>query len=239
MTVNSLQSSIPRLNRTFNSVRFREILLDWMVELFGGVKVNEFSKNKTWLFSDAIETTILVVEELAENQLTAKPPVPKENTLEAMRDPSANLSYALSKISLEHSPIMNVYFNLGRGDSPHSHICPAPFKAYLSHSPLRPFTTMRPECIISEGKFREKKILHDQVVTTLRATSGLQKELHSQFVTNKRSLMSDVKKIRESTAIQLNLLEKTKTTQKDILSAAVAASESSKFQKAGAAITGT
>jgi hypothetical protein len=62
MTVNSLQSSIPRLNRIFNSYRFRELLLEWMGELLGGVKVSEFNKNKTWLFADAIDASIVVVE---------------------------------------------------------------------------------------------------------------------------------------------------------------------------------
>jgi len=229
MTVNSMQSCIPRLNRIFNSVRFREILLDWMVEILGGVKVNEFSKNKHWLFANAIETSIIVVHENASHQLNLKPPTPKENSPEALQDPSANLSYALSKYSLEHSPIMDVYFNLNRTANT-SHVCPTPFKVYLSHSPLRPFTTMRPETLVSEGKFREKKILHENVRSALKATSVVQNNLHSQFVANKRSMVSDVQKIRDSLKIQLSVLDKTKSvTQKDILSAAVAAAETNKY----------
>jgi hypothetical protein len=40
MLVNSLLSVSPRQARVFNSVQFREILLDWLGELIGGIRVS-------------------------------------------------------------------------------------------------------------------------------------------------------------------------------------------------------
>jgi hypothetical protein len=53
----------------------------------------------------------------------------------------SHLSAATSKYRLEHSPIMDVYLNLGR-DRNMPHVCKTPMKTYLSNKPLKPISTM-------------------------------------------------------------------------------------------------
>ena len=69
-------------------------------------------------------------KETAPNHLSIKNPAPKVS-----KDSSSTMSDAKSKFILEHSPIMDVYFNLGRNTD--AHLCPSPFRVFLSHSPIR------------------------------------------------------------------------------------------------------
>lgn len=98
---------------------------------------------------------------------------------------------------------------------------------------------MRPESLVLEGKFREKKMLHETVRSILKSTNIVQKDLHSQYANNKRSMMSDVRKLHESRVMQMTALdrmEKNKASTRDLLTIAV---EADKFQKTGAAVIGS
>ena len=110
---------------------------------------------------------------------------------------------------------------------------------YVCMYECRPLTTMRPESLVLEGKFREKKMLHETVRSILKTTNGVQKDLHSQYQSNKRSMMSDVKKLHETKIMQMSALDrmaKNKASTKDLLTIAV---EADKFQKTGASIIGS
>ena len=94
----------------------------------------------TLIYCTYINLTVLVLceQETSPNQLSIKNPPPKETLLHGSRDTSSAMSDAKSKFILEHSPIMDVYFNLGRRDEVGDvHLCPAPFRVFLSHSPIR------------------------------------------------------------------------------------------------------
>lgn len=58
MLVNSLHSCNPRQSRVFNSVKFRELLLDWLSELIGGIRMTNCQSERQWLFTDTIDTPI-------------------------------------------------------------------------------------------------------------------------------------------------------------------------------------
>jgi hypothetical protein len=60
MLINSLHSVNPRQSRVFNSVKFREVLLDWLGELVGGIRLTNCQSDRKWLFADTIETPITV-----------------------------------------------------------------------------------------------------------------------------------------------------------------------------------
>lgn len=60
MLINSLHSCNPRQSRVFNSVKFRELLLDWLSELIGGIRLTNCQSDRKWLFADTIETPITV-----------------------------------------------------------------------------------------------------------------------------------------------------------------------------------
>lgn len=58
MLVNSLHSCNPRQSRIFNSIKFRELLLDWLSELIGGIRMTNCQSERQWLFADTIDTPI-------------------------------------------------------------------------------------------------------------------------------------------------------------------------------------
>lgn len=58
MLVNSLHSCNPRQSRVFNSIKFRELLLDWLSELIGGIRMTNCQSERQWLFCDTIDTPI-------------------------------------------------------------------------------------------------------------------------------------------------------------------------------------
>ena len=76
MLINSLHSCNPRQSRVFNSVKFRELLLDWLGELIGGIRLTNCQSDRKWLFADTIETPITIANG---NFLTSlQPRIPKQ-----------------------------------------------------------------------------------------------------------------------------------------------------------------
>lgn len=65
MIVNALLSMAPKISRLFYSVKFREILIDWLSELVGGVRLTNSKYDRDWLFADANDVPIIVVDPFA------------------------------------------------------------------------------------------------------------------------------------------------------------------------------
>ena len=61
MLVNSLHSCNPRQARIFNSVKFRELLLDWLSELIGGIRLTNCQTDRRWLFLDTNDTPVNIL----------------------------------------------------------------------------------------------------------------------------------------------------------------------------------
>lgn len=61
MIINAMQSLAPKLSRIFFSVKFREVLLDWLNELIGGVRITTSRFDKEWLFKDANDVAVVVL----------------------------------------------------------------------------------------------------------------------------------------------------------------------------------
>jgi hypothetical protein len=60
MLINSLHSCNPRQSRVFNAIKFRELLLDWLGELIGGMRLTNCQSDRKWLFADTIDTPVTV-----------------------------------------------------------------------------------------------------------------------------------------------------------------------------------
>lgn len=73
MLVNSLHSCNPRQSRVFNAVKFREMLLDWMGELIGGIRITNCQSDRKWLFADTIDTPVVINNSSFLQTLTPKP----------------------------------------------------------------------------------------------------------------------------------------------------------------------
>ncbi|RYH05093.1 hypothetical protein EON65_45675 [archaeon] len=63
MIINSLLSTLPKLARVYYSGQFRELLLDWLSELIGGVRLTHPRTDRDWLFHDANDIGIVLVNQ--------------------------------------------------------------------------------------------------------------------------------------------------------------------------------
>lgn len=78
MITNSLLSMAPKSSRVFYSVKFREILIDWLSELIYGIRITNSRFDREWLFKDANDVPILVVDSNVAFSFT--PARPSRNT---------------------------------------------------------------------------------------------------------------------------------------------------------------
>lgn len=60
MIVGSLHASAGKHGRLYNSIRFREVMLDWLSELIGGIRITNCIRDREWLFIDANDVSVLV-----------------------------------------------------------------------------------------------------------------------------------------------------------------------------------
>jgi len=56
MIINALQAAQPKHQRIYMSTMFREMMLDWSTELFGGFRQSKARTGREWLFDDCNET---------------------------------------------------------------------------------------------------------------------------------------------------------------------------------------
>lgn len=98
MIVCALQTAVPKFYRLYNSVKFREIILDWALELTGGIRPAYIRGGREWLFSEASETTIMVTNAAEASSLAKKCGLP------------VHMQGGLrTQYSIEHSPLLHMY----------------------------------------------------------------------------------------------------------------------------------
>jgi hypothetical protein len=134
-------------------------------------------------------------------------------------------SSAKSTMVLQHSPLVQLYLNMGRENAAAAHylpvseergvpsassdyICKNPLKLTMTHIPNRPIVSMQSHVVHQEGKFREKKMNH----STLKKVIKESKKNREAILENKESTIHQMKydlhKMRKAYKIQLALLDK-------------------------------
>lgn len=226
MVVNALQSSNPRHARVYNSSRFRVILLDWIGELIGGLRLTDCRKDREWLFSDATDYTITINRPPPVRYPTQLRSLKRNKELGgtavlASRSQSVeHLSTAISHFSIENSPLINLYMNLGKSKKEPKHVCPNAISINMTHVPGRPLMNLKEECMEVEGAFRERKFVDGQLAKTLKQSKVLRSKLLAEHEYQRKLMMQDIQKIRESYRIQLSILNNKQVSNKQILAAA-------------------
>lgn len=71
MIVNALRTSYPKHHRICQSIKFREILLDWLNELLSGIRNTNCRINCEWLFQDIYDVPILTTTTSSSTQITS------------------------------------------------------------------------------------------------------------------------------------------------------------------------
>jgi hypothetical protein len=354
MSIQALIATIPKLSRIFNSVKFRELLLDWFTELINGMKITNCHIDREWLFKNSNENPLILIGEptslsksyrkfghtiqsqqekrknirrlpslgdggssrsrspdnfhnhsnisspfmrMSTGNMTPFTPqgtstsgrpqqtvtfdqtnnsnninrfasttydsydtnvLPSKMTESNKNNDNNSLASSASSVStslpalqnsryssakstmiLQHSPLVQLYLNMGREESSSSHylpvseergvpsassdyVCQNPLKLTMTHLPNRPIVSMQSHVVHQEGKFREKKMNH----TTLKKVIKESKKNRESILENKEATVHqmkyDIHKMRKAYKIQIALLEKKPVTQKELLLAATA-----------------
>lgn len=270
MLVNSMHSCAPRQARVINSIGFREMLLDWISELVGGIRITNCRKDRDWLFSDAHDIAVVVVQ----TPTTTDPNSPKldssipssqprrgsvvtgkartlpslseyvgrnntnsyNNNMHtqsssslASKNVNARHGGAVSTFSVENSPLVSLYMNLGRTPGDRGYVCCHPMRLLLTTLPNRPLTSMQPESLISQGVFREKKIIDEQFTRAMKASTSKRKQILKQFESQQHLLKQDLHRSNDALRIQLALLEKKPVTKKQLIAAATTSLDAARY----------
>lgn len=68
MIINALLACLPKLNRVYFSGQFRELLLDWLTEMVGGMRKTYCRADREWLFTDTNDYNIVLINAPDVNQ---------------------------------------------------------------------------------------------------------------------------------------------------------------------------
>lgn len=229
MVANSLQSCAPRNSRVFNSCGFREILLDWFSELVGGLRLTNCRSGREWLFDNANDANIVVCEDesrahamknasAAEKDSTCNVGLDNEEGCSTVRSvPLPSLGSAVSQFAIDNSPLMNIYLNMSRTTP---YVCAHSLKVKLSHKPERPITTIRSDCTLTDGAFRERKIVTDQLRQSMQLSSVHRRAILSQHALSRKMAADETLRIRQSGRMQMSMIGSKTVTNKQLLAVA-------------------
>jgi len=172
MLVNALHTSFPKHHRLFDSVKFRELLLDWCAEVFGGFRFTNSHVTREWYFADSVDTQI--------NTLPAFP---------AKRPEWEGVS--VTKFSIELSPLIQIYLS----DSMRYE---KPLTVTLSQLPDRPLMTLveNPYANRVTAKGRRKRIVMSQVRDQMLTTAHRRLQIMQDFDSSAVDATKDIRALR-------------------------------------------
>lgn len=123
----------------------------------------------------------------------------------AVRTPDASYySGAKACMSLENSPLIRAYMNLGRNPELNSsYQCQHPAKVIITTHPSRTLTLMQPECILSTGNFRERAIVKEQFTATMKSSTRLRRDVLKDFDTQKKTMKRELRRANMAYNVQM------------------------------------
>lgn len=199
MIIEALHTSTPKHYRVYNSVRFREILLDWTSELLSGIRLSNVKAGREWIFNSALESNIMT---------TSSIPVILPNI-------SAKQTAASSLYCVEHSPLVRQYMGLKPDQKPTAG--GYGFKAALSHSIDRPLTEMNSYAILRKGKSHARKCDMEAVKKQLKESALHRKNIMKEFHTTTDSTNADLRRMRSAYLTAIDHLSNKKVTKKQLV----------------------
>jgi hypothetical protein len=180
MVVNCLHNGEPKHYRMYNSVRFREILLDHLSELYGGIRLTDCTVGRHWLFHECMDVPIFMT---SRDTKKAKDPVVSSASSRYPLQISPLVSRSMGKhLSQLYSDNLGVTMTLG-------------------HLPDRQLMTL-PESPTSKHKRKigkpRYKVSHTGLVQkTLNESREKKDGIMFTLAGNSKEMRSDLKKFKE------------------------------------------
>ena len=198
MIVNALQAALPKHQRVFNSVKFRELLLDWATELVGGIRSMNTRTGREWFFQDAVDMPVMTsgtssaFQDSMSAALTARKTVLPLNSVGC-------------RYHLDHSPLVARYI-----DKNNPSLAAATAKNMLhvtmTHDPDRPLLSLQ-HGLEKTVKFREKKVDSELVGGLRKEAIGKGSRLLKEYKASKQSVQEDIGKLRVGMRAAIAMLQ--------------------------------
>jgi hypothetical protein len=222
MTLNALQAAMPKHQRLYASIQFREILIDWGSEMFAGVRQSHTRVGKEWIFADCNEMRLVT---------TSRPSM----FTQAMDTQSkrAKSQYPLNSIGssylLDHCPLIELYI---QRNNKSCNLIKNKLRVTLSHFPSRPLTTLQPG-LLKSVRFRERKTDDKEIRQAIKRSNSMRRSIMTEFDGSNASFSEDMHRMKEALKTKLRVLANVKVSRKQEYAAAKAGSAGS-----GGSITG-
>ena len=204
MSINALQAVAPRHQRLYMSGRFREILIDWGTELFGGMRQSQTRCGKGWIFVDTNDMKVL----------TTNKPNKFTQVFEEARSKRTKSVYPLNSIGssymLDHSPLIKMYIERNNKSC---HLIKNKLNVTLSHFPDRPLTTLQAS-LVKSTRFREKKTEDKEVKQTMRRSNSMRRTIMTNLDVQEANYRKDMFRIKEALKTKLRVLKNVKISRK-------------------------
>lgn len=222
MITNSLTTWNPKHHRVYNSIKFRELILDFLNELISGIRPTECRRNCEWIFAEANDSQILTSNSNA-SESSSKDAIAKRCGGNLNRLASVQSTYTIG-----HSPLINSY--LGLGASSHDTNC---IKLTLCHLPARPLICLNGE--YSLKSVREKLTTGDIVHRSISEGQKRRKELKKEFGLSQTNLKLERHQLRLALKTNLAVLDKKPVSNKRLVAAMAASAMGSSDSLSGGA----
>ena len=198
MVVNALQAAAPKHQRVFNSSRFRELILDWLTELVGGIRSVNARAGKEWLFHDATDHNIMTTNTTSVFQQTITDGLAQRNT-------TLPLNSVGCRYNLDHSPLLSLYIQR-TNPSVAAQCAKNVVHVTLSHAPDRPLLSLQ-SGLVKAVKFRERRVDYAEAKDARKAASASRLAMMGEYKRSKAQVNEDIGKLREGMNAAIAMLK--------------------------------
>jgi hypothetical protein len=223
MIIHSLHIWNGRNYRVYNSVRFRELLLDFLNELICGLRPTDSKRNSQWIFQDAVDTLI------GTSSVNATLSTSQESLQRRTGGNLSKLASAQSTYTIGHSPLISAHLGVQTQKHPLQNCV----KLTLCHLPTRPLMCLTDSDLLKN--VRERKITADMIKSTMLNSQIRKTELRRSFHGIKTAIKQDKLMFRESLKTNLAVLDNIPVSNKRLMAAAMAGSSTGSVASAAAA----
>jgi hypothetical protein len=226
MIISALQAAAPKHQRMYMSNQFRELLIDWGTEMFGGLRQSQTRLGREWIFQDCADVRLV----------TTSKPCQFTSTLDAKAQSRAKTArYPMSSVGscylLDHSPLIDMYI---QRNNKSCNLIKNKLRVTLSHFPSRPLTTLQPG-LLQPVRFRERKTDHKEIRQVMRRSNSMRRTILSEFDTTKADYGRDMQRLKESLKTSMRVLNNVQVTRKEAYEARLAATIGTGIAAAAAA----
>ena len=203
MVLNALQAALPKHHRLYTSIHFREILIDWSAELFGGLRQSHPQTGREWFFAECSEGRLV----------TTNRPSKFTQALDATRN-RAKSQYPLNSIgssyALDHSPLIEMYIQRNNRSSK---LVKNRLRVTWSHFPDRPLTNLQPG-LMKSVRFRERMTDDSEIKQVMRRSNSMRRTIMTEFDVSTASYTRDMHRMKEALKTNLRVLSHVKVSRK-------------------------